>query len=318
LIKLRQSIRDYNLYGGMRVSDLIEQMRDAWGFTAGKIAIGVDILRKMISDDECVKFLSFPACIVATGTRGVLKEMVKRRLVDVIVTTCGTLDHDLARSWRNYYRGSFNLDDRELHKMGINRLGNILVPNDSYGILIEGKMQELLSALWNEGVREISSKDLSREIGLRLCGEDSILYWAAKNNIPVYVPGITDGAVGYQLWLFSQDHKIKIDLLRDEQELNDLMFEAERTGALIIGGGISKHHVIWWNQFKGGLDYAVYITTAVEWDGSLSGARVREAISWGKVKETAKHVTIEGDATVILPLMIAALLPEESRNNFNL
>ena len=318
MIKLGQSIRDYNLYGGMRVSDLIEQMRDAWGFTAGKIAIGVDILRKMISDDKCVKFLSFPACIVATGTRGVLKEMVKRRLVDVIVTTCGTLDHDLARSWRNYYRGSFNLDDRELHKMGINRLGNILVPNDSYGILIEGKMQELLSALWNEGVREISSKDLSREIGLRLCGKDSILYWAAKNNIPVYVPGITDGAVGYQLWLFSQDRKIKIDLLRDEQELNDLMFEAERTGALIIGGGISKHHVIWWNQFKGGLDYAVYITTAVEWDGSLSGARVREAISWGKVKETAKHVTIEGDATVILPLMIAALLPEESRNNFNL
>ncbi|MCD6469794.1 deoxyhypusine synthase [Candidatus Bathyarchaeota archaeon] len=317
-MELRRSIRDYNLYGGMRVSDLIEQMRDAWGFTAGKIAIGVDILRKMISDDKCVKFLSFPACIVATGTRGVLKEMVKRRLMDVIVTTCGTLDHDLARSWRNYYRGSFNLDDRELHKMGINRLGNILVPNDSYGILIEKKMQELLSALWNEGVREISSKDLSREIGLRLCGKDSILYWAAKNNIPVYVPGITDGAVGYQLWLFSQDHKIKIDLLRDEQELNDLMFEAERTGALIIGGGISKHHVIWWNQFKGGLDYAVYITTAVEWDGSLSGARVREAISWGKVKETAKHVTIEGDATVILPLMIAALLPEESRNNFNL
>jgi deoxyhypusine synthase len=308
LITDDEAIKDYNLYENMKVSDLIVQMRDAWGFTAEKIAAGVDILRMMISDKECLKFLSFPACIVATGTRGVLKEMVKRRLIDVIVTTCGTLDHDLARSWRNYYRGSFNLDDRELHKAGINRLGNVLIPNESYGIIIERKMQELLSALWSEGVRELSSRELSREIGLRLCNEDSILYWAARNNIPVYVPGITDGAVGYQIWLFSQDREIKIDIMKDEQEINDLIFDAERTGALIIGGGISKHHVIWWNQFKGGLDYAIYITTAVEWDGSLSGARVREAISWGKVKETAKHVTIEGDATVILPLIVAALI----------
>jgi len=301
-------VRDYKLQEGMTIDDLIEQMREAWGFTAGKIVAGIDILVEMILDKECLKFLSFPACIVATGARGVLIEIVKRRLVDVIVTTCGTLDHDLARSWRDYYHGSFDMDDVELHKMGINRLGNILIPNESYGLIIEEKMHELLTDLWNNGVREISTKDLCRAIGSKVCREDSILYWAAKNNIPVYVPGITDGAVGYQMWLFSQDHKIKIDVLKDEQELNDLIFSAKRTGALIIGGGISKHHVIWWNQFRGGLDYAVYITTAVEWDGSLSGARVREAISWGKVKETAKHVTIEGDATVILPLMIAALI----------
>ncbi|MBS7648873.1 deoxyhypusine synthase [Candidatus Bathyarchaeota archaeon] len=306
----REAIKDYALYEGMSVSDLISQMRGAWGFTAGKIVAGVDVMKKMINDDKCLKFLSFPACIVATGTRGVLKEIVKRRMTDVVVTTCGTLDHDLARCWKNYYRGSFELNDKRLHRMGINRLGNILIPNESYGIIIEKKMQELLSALWNEGVREISSREISREIGLRLCNEDSILYWAAKNNIPIYVPGIMDGAVGYQIWLFSQDHKLKIDLLKDEQEINDLIFSAKRTGALIVGGGISKHHVIWWNQFKGGLDYAVYITTAVEWDGSLSGARVREAISWGKVKETAKHVTIEGDATLILPLIMATLISD--------
>ncbi|MEM1581839.1 MAG: deoxyhypusine synthase [Candidatus Bathyarchaeia archaeon] len=310
MINEREAIKDYALYEGMSVSDLISQMRGAWGFTAGKIVAGVDVMKKMINDDKCLKFLSFPACIVATGTRGVLKEIVKRRMTDVVVTTCGTLDHDLARCWKNYYRGSFELNDKRLHRMGINRLGNILIPNESYGIIIEKKMQELLSALWNEGVREISSREISREIGLRLCNEDSILYWAAKNNIPIYVPGIMDGAVGYQIWLFSQDHKLKIDLLKDEQEINDLIFSAKRTGALIVGGGISKHHVIWWNQFKGGLDYAVYITTAVEWDGSLSGARVREAISWGKVKETAKHVTIEGDATLILPLIMATLISD--------
>ena len=306
-----KAIKDYHLDPNITVSELIEQMRGAWGFTAEKVVAGVDILKNMISDRKCVKFLSFPACIVATGTRGVLKEMVKRRLVDVIVTTCGTLDHDLARSWKNYYRGSFDLDDSELHRKGVNRLGNVLVPNESYGMIIEEKMRELLAELWKEGVREISSRELSREIGRRVCHEDSILYWAAKNGVPVYVPGLTDGAVGYQLWLFSQDHRLKIDVLKDEQELNDLIFDSERTGALIVGGGISKHHVIWWNQFKGGLDYAIYLTTAVEWDGSLSGARVREAISWGKVKESAKQVTIEGDATVILPLMIASLMAQE-------
>ena len=75
----------------------------------------------------------------------------------------------------------------------------------------------------------------------------------------------------------------------------------------MIGGGISKHHVIWWNQFRNGLDYAVQVTTAPEWDGSLSGARVREAVSWGKVKPEARRVTVEGDATVLLPLLAGAL-----------
>ena len=89
--------------------------------------------------------------------------------------------------------------------------------------------------------------------------------------------------------------------------LSNIAFDNKKTGALMIGGGISKHHVIWWNQFKGGLDYAVYITTATQFDGSLSGARLTEAVSWGKVKEKAKYTTIDGDATIIVPVMLAAL-----------
>ena len=73
----------------------------------------------------------------------------------------------------------------------------------------------------------------------------------------------------------------------------------------MLVGGISKHHVIWFNQFRNGLDYAVQVSTAVEYDGSLSGAQTREAISWGKVKEDASHITVEGDVTVLLPLVIA-------------
>jgi deoxyhypusine synthase len=305
---MKEAIKDYEFHEALSVDELVSQMEAAWGFTAGKAAVGVRVLQSMIQTRDCLKFLSFTGNLVATGTRGVFKELVKRRLVDVIITTCGTLDHDLARCWRDYYRGSFVMNDAKLHEEGINRLGNVLVPNDSYGIIIEEKMQALLKELWDEGTREISASQLCREIGKRVCNETSILYWAAKHGVPVYVPGITDGAVGYQTWLFSQDHDFKLNLLKDSGELNELVFTAKKTGALIVGGGISKHHTIWWNQFKDGLDFVVYVSTADEWDGSLSGARPREAVSWGKVNEKAKRVMIEGDASLILPVIVGALL----------
>ncbi len=292
----------------MTVDSLVHQMEKAWGFTAGKLAVGVNILQQMSQTKGCVRFLSFTGNLVATGTRGALKELVKRRLVDVIITTCGTIDHDLARCWKDYYKGSFVMNDAKLHSRNINRLGNVLVPNESYGLIIEKKMQELLQTLWGKGTREVSSSQLCREVGKRLCNESSILYWAAKNSIPVYVPGLTDGAVGYQMWLFSQDHDFKLNLLKDSGELNNIIFEAKKTGALIVGGGISKHHTIWWNQFKDGLDFVVYVSTADEWDGSLSGARPREAVSWGKISAKAKRVMVEGDASVILPIMVSALI----------
>lgn len=304
---LKDAVVDYDFSKSMSVDELVVQMEKAWGFTAGKLAVAVRILERMSEASSCVKFLSFTGNLVATGTRGALKELVRRKLVDVVITTCGTLDHDIARSWKNYYRGSFVMNDAELHQKNVNRLGNVLVPNDSYGLIIEQKMQELLKSLWAEGVKEVSSSQLSREIGKRICNESSILYWAAKNSIPVYVPGITDGAVGYQTWLFSQDHDFKLNLLRDSGELSEIVFTAKKTGALIIGGGISKHHTIWWNQFREGLDYVVYISTADEWDGSLSGARPREAVSWGKINEKAKRIMVEGDASVILPIIVGAL-----------
>ena len=305
---LRNVIEDYEFSDEMTVSALVKQMEGAWGFTAGKLAMCVDILERMIRMRDCVKFLSFTGNLVATGTRGVFKELVRRKLVDVVITTCGTIDHDIARSWKSYYKGSFIMNDAELRKKGVNRLGNVLVPNESYGVVIEEKMQKLLQSLWKEDVKELSSRQLCHEIGKRICNENSILYWAAKNNIPVYVPGITDGAVGYQLWLFSQDHNFKINLLKDSGELNDIVYNAKKTGALIVGGGISKHHTLWWNQFREGLDYAIYISTADEWDGSLSGARPHEAVSWGKISAKAKRVMIEGDASLILPIMTSSLI----------
>jgi deoxyhypusine synthase len=305
---LKDAVKDYSFSEKMSVDELVLQMEKAWGFTAGKLAVGVRILEEMVRDKKCVKFLAFTGNLVATGARGALKELAKRKLVDVIVTTCGTLDHDVARSWKDYYKGSFVMNDAQLREKSINRLGNVLVPNESYGLIIEKKMQVLLQSLFEEGVKEVSSARLCREIGKRICNESSILYWAAENNVPVFVPGITDGAVGYQTWIFSQDHDFKLNLLKDSGLLSDIVFSAKKSGALLIGGGISKHHTLWWNQFKNGLDYAVYISTAVEWDGSLSGARPREAVSWGKINKKADKIMIEGDASLVLPIIVSSLV----------
>src|SRR5438034_1125525 len=212
---LRRKVEDIDLSRSSDLATLVDAMGRGGGFTAKKIAVGVDILRTMFRNRACMTFLSFPAALMATGVRGILRGLVERRLVDAVITTCGTADHDLARVWKPYYHGDFDMDDVALHRLGVNRLGKV--------------------------------------------------------------------------------------------------FGAKESGALMIGGGVSKHHTIWWNQFRGGLDHAVYITTAPEWDGSLSGARLREGISWGKVKETAKQVTIEGDATAILPIMIAAALVRPRR-----
>jgi len=304
-------VKDISLKEKISSNELIKQLYNSGGFTAKKVATSVDILENMINEKNCIKFLSFPACIISTGTRGIIKELIKKKYFDVIITTAGTLDHDLARTWKNYYHGSFFADDKELYKKGINRLGNIFIPNECYGKILEEKMQPILKKLYSKK-NNWSTKELVWEFGKNLEKEknckDSIIYWAYKNKIPVYIPGITDGAFGSQIWMYYQNHRdFIIDLLKDEQDLSDLIFDAKKSGALIIGGGISKHHTIWWNQFKGGLDHAVYITTAVEYDGSLSGAQTREAISWGKIKEKADNVTIDGDATVILPLIISAL-----------
>ncbi len=303
-------VRDIELGEKDSVSDIFRQLSLAGGFQARNLGMALDILERMSRDSQCFKFLSFPAAIIATGNRGIVREIVRRKLCDAIITTCGTLDHDIARAYRPYLSGGeFTMDDVDLEKRGMHRLGNVLVPKNSYGPLIEEKMQAILNRMYLKGEKQPSTQLLCQRIGESLKDRKSILYWTAKNKIPVFVPGITDGAVGSQAWLFYQTHRdFKLDLLGDEQSLSDIVYSAKRSGALMLGGGISKHHTLWWNQFRDGLDYAVYITSATEYDGSLSGAHVREAISWGKVSTKARQVTVFGEVTTLLPFIAAALI----------
>ncbi|MCL2891026.1 MAG: deoxyhypusine synthase [Methanomassiliicoccaceae archaeon] len=301
-------VKDIKVEKGMTVDSLLKSMSASGGFTAQKLADATDLAERMIKQKGCVKFLSFPACIMATGTRGVIVEMVKRGMVDLIITTCGTLDHDLSRTWKAYYHGDFMMDDAKLRHEGVSRLGNVLVPDECYGEVLEERLAPMFEEIF-EKTKSLATHEIIDAVGSRLNDENSLLYWCHKKGVPIFVPGPTDGSFGCQLWMYYQNHRdLRIDLFKDEQRLNEITNNAEYTGAIIVGGGISKHHVIWWNQFRGGLDHAIYLTTAQEFDGSLSGAQVREAVSWGKVKETADNVTVEGDATISLPIIVAGLV----------
>src|SRR5574338_165687 len=308
MIKPGRPVKDISIKKGDNIQNIFDEMSKSGGFESRNLVDGLDILSAMIEDKHCLKFLSFVGAVTSTGLRGIIKDMIKNKMFDVVITTCGALDHDIARYFSNYLEGSFTLDDSELADQHIHRLGNVLVPMDSYGPLIEEKMQTFLEKIYKNGKKEMSTAEITRMIGENL-GEGSFLYWAYKNNIPVIVPGIVDGAVGSQIWLFTQKHSdFKLNLVKDADLLSGLIFKAESSGALMIGGGISKHHTLWWNQYREGLDYALYITTAQEFDGSLSGALVREAISWGKVTQNAKQTTIHAEITTILPFLYSALL----------
>lgn len=312
---LKKKVEDIDLNKESRIIDLIKQFSKVGGFTAKKIYEAYEILNEMFKESE-IRIISFPACIISTGIRGIIAKALKKKLFDLVITTCGTLDHDFARIFSDYYQGFFEADDIMLSDLGIHRLGNIFIPKESYGETIEKNLRPILEKIY-ERKKVLGTYELVWEIGKELENipkikekiDNSLIYICYKKKIPMIIPGITDGAFGTQILIFKMEKRdFEVSVWKDEEFLSKIFFGDKNIGALIIGGGISKHHTIWWSQFSNGLKYSVYITTAVEYDGSLSGARTREAISWGKIKKEAKHVTVEGDATVILPLILAPFL----------
>ncbi len=275
------------------------------GFQATNLARAVSIIRDMKKQKATI-FLTFTSNLIASGLRGLVTKLCRERFVDVIITAGGSLDHDIIKSGMRYQLGDFVMDDRELHEKGINRLGNILIPNDCY-VYLEEFMKQAFAGLY-EKQKSVSPSEIAKAIGMKT-REDSFLYWCSKNNIPVFCPGITDSAIGMQAYFFRQKKKdFAIDVTKDMNQLAQLSLEAEKTGGIVLGGGISKHHAIGVNLLRGGFDYAVYVTTSSPWDGSLSGARTNEGISWGKIKERANHVTVDCDATIAFPLIISPFL----------
>lgn len=280
------------------------------GFQATHLEQAVEIIKEMKRKKAKI-FFGFTSNLMASGLRGLFTELARKKYIDVVVTAGGSIDHDLIRSYSNYELGDFNLNDKELHKKGINRIGNILVSNKHYELL-ERKINPIFKKLCKNTKKQkiISPSELIKEIGNSIKSKNSFLHQCSKNKIPVFSPGITDSAIGLQTYFFKQKYKnFIIDVTKDMKDLADIVLHADKTGAVILGGGITKHHILGVNLLKGGLDYAVYLTTSSPWDGSLSGARTQEAVSWGKLKEKSRYITVDGDAALTFPLIFNSLFP---------
>ncbi|KAI8466116.1 MAG: deoxypusine synthase 1 [Monoraphidium minutum] len=255
-------------------------------------------------------YLGYTSNLISAGVREQIRFLVQHSMVDVLVTTAGGIEEDFIKCLAHTYLGDWALKGSELRMQGLNRIGNMLVPNSNY-CKFEDWIMPILDAMLEEqnehGVNWTPSKIISR-LGKEINHPGSVYYWAHKNGIPVYCPAITDGSLGDMLFFHSyKSPGLRVDVVEDIRAINDGAMRAapRKTGALILGGGVPKHHINNANLMRNGADYAVYLNTAQEYDGSDSGARPDEAISWGKIKLDARPVKVTGDATILFPLLVS-------------
>jgi len=277
------------------------------GFQATQLAQAIDIVKQMRKDKATI-ILSCTSNIISSGLRDIIRYLVQNKMINVLVTTAGGIEEDLIKCLKPFVVGHFEAPGQMLHKEGINRTGNIFVPNDrfvKFEDFIDPILEELYQSQKNTG-KILSSHELVMELGKRIDNKESILYWAQKNDILVFCPAITDGSLGDLIFFQKQKHQdFVIDVTHDIYKFVRLTCDADKTGCILLGGGSAKHFVLNAQLFREGTEYAVYINTAQEFDGSDSGARPDEAISWGKIKTNAKAVKVHADATLAFPLLVA-------------
>jgi len=301
-----ETVHDFIWNEGMKVHDFVEKIGKV-GFQGVELDRASNVVIKMKKEGAKI-FLTFTSNMVTSGLRGFFAQIIKLRIPYAVVTTVGGIEEDIMKAYgEKFIISKFNSDDTLLHERGINRVGNLNITNESY-MKFEDLIRPVIAELYKKKPRW-SVSELLKEIGLKLKDENSFLYQAAKNNIPVYCPAITDGAFGFHLYLFQQTHKdFVIDVIQDFGNIMLSISQDDKKGVISLGGSISKHHAILASLLNGGLDYAVYMTTASSKSGSMSGATTEEAKSWGKIKDDSDAATVIGDVTITFPLMMVKVL----------
>ncbi|CAN0024801.1 unnamed protein product [Bubo scandiacus] len=256
----------------------------------------------------CTIFLGFTSNLISSGVRETIRYLVQRNMVDVLVTTAGGVEEDLIKCLAPTYIGDFSLRGQDLRRSGINRIGNLLVPNDNYCKFEDWLMpilEQMVEEQETQGARWTPSRMIAR-LGKEIDHPESVCYWAQKNNIPVLSPALTDGSLGDMIFFHSYKRPgLVLDIVEDLRLINTQAIFAKKTGMIILGGGLVKHHIANANLMRNGADFSVYVNTAQEFDGSDSGARPDEAVSWGKIRMDATPVKVYADASLVFPLLVA-------------
>ena len=301
--KLDHPIRHAAITADMSVDELVNQLSGC-AFGAGRLAEAVDIYTAMLEDSECTKFFGFAGAMVPAGMRNIVSSLIKDGHIDVLVTTGANMVHDIIESLGlHHFKGSDLVDDIQLKHDQVNRIYDVFLPEEHFT-----DVEEFLQSAYLElEGQTISIRELLTHIGSKLEDKDSILKCAYDAEIPIYCPAIQDSIVGLQAWLFKQTGKLVVDAFADMREFMDICYDAKRAGALLIGGGVPKNYILQSMLVTPkDFDYAIQLTTDRPDSGGLSGATLDEAQSWGKVGEDAKAMTVYGDATITLPIMVAA------------
>ncbi|XP_021938994.1 probable deoxyhypusine synthase isoform X2 [Zootermopsis nevadensis] len=260
-------VKGYDWNKGVSYKALLETYRFC-GFQATNFGLAVEEINKMLScraiplsedledvleEDEfirrnsnCTIFLGFTSNMVSAGIRDTICFLVQHHMVDCIVTTAGGVEEDLIKCLAPTYIGDFHLEGRKLREKGINRIGNLLVPNENY-CLFEDWVMPRLDAMLEEqkekGTLWTPSKVIAK-LGEEIGDPSSICYWAAKNKIPVFSPALTDGSLGDMMYFHSyRNPGLVLDIIQDLRRLNTMAVKAANTGMVIIGGGVIKHHI---------------------------------------------------------------------------
>ena len=329
----------------MTAVDLILLMKNM-GFQASSVSKACDIINQMRSwrgkkklelpeheqtgefDDEGYQkttiFLGYTSNLISSGLRDTLRFLVQHKMVSAIVASAGGIEEDLIKVLAPTYMGEFSLPGKGLRDKGMNRIGNLLVPNDNYCKfeewivpVLDKCLEEQEAAMAEAGSNGLNADSaavwtpskLIDRLGKEINDESSVLYWAHKNQIPVFCPALTDGSIGDMVFFHTfkaSPQQLRLDIVADIRKINSMSMAALHAGMIILGGGLIKHHICNACLMRNGADYAVYINTGQEFDGSDAGARPDEAVSWGKIKADAHSVKVYADVSVVFPLMVAA------------
>ena len=299
-------VNQINVEKNMSISDLLNQFDESGVLGAGRVARACNILTDMISDEDMSVFLSLGGPLIPGGMRNIVSKMIKEGHVDLIVSSGANITHDLVEAFGGSHYRHEGKDDEELNEEGIGRIADINVGSDDFTIF-ETEIIKIFEKISSEK-QSVSIQELLHEIGLMVDDENSFVANAAKYDIPIFAPGLIDSMTGLQLWIFSQDHDFVVDAVADMHYLSDIVFESEKVGAILLGGGLTKHYTLASNVIKGGLDAAIQITMDRPEAGSLGGAPLEEAKSWAKARCGSSLASVVGDVTVIFPLIYAAAL----------
>lgn len=308
-------IKGYNFEKEFNFEEFMNAFK-SMGIQGTQLGMGIDIINKMIEDNSFI-FLSATSNMVSSGNRDILKYLVKHKKIHALVMSAGAVEEDIIKCFKSFVIGSFDIAGRALFDKGVGRIGNIFAPYDRY-LYFEKFMNPFFDRIYREMQKgKILTpsefiKELGKEIEKEERHEESIVYWAFKNDIPIFSPALTDGSLGDLMHFQKQKRKdFIIDMVGDHTKIVTLALNQEKTGAIILGGGVSKHYILNANIFRDGLDYAVYVTTAQEYDASDSGGNPQEAMTWAKLKVDAPNVKIRCEATIAFPLLVAATFKKQ-------